>query len=43
MPKRVREDKLNEIRAPMSGLVRSVFCSENEIVSEGQELLIVGE
>ncbi|KAL1513319.1 hypothetical protein ABEB36_002741 [Hypothenemus hampei] len=41
MPKKMQHQQQNEICAPMSGVVKSVFCSVGESVQEGQELLIL--
>ncbi|KAH1002014.1 hypothetical protein HUJ04_005959 [Dendroctonus ponderosae] len=41
MPKKLHEDQVNEVRAPMSGLVKSVLCSEGDWVMKGQELLVI--
>ncbi|XP_050302612.1 propionyl-CoA carboxylase alpha chain, mitochondrial-like isoform X2 [Anthonomus grandis grandis] len=41
MPKKQEIKKLNEVKAPMSGLVKSVLCSVGDMVNESQELLVI--
>ncbi|XP_030762949.1 propionyl-CoA carboxylase alpha chain, mitochondrial-like isoform X2 [Sitophilus oryzae] len=41
IPKKTNNYKANKIKSPMSGLVKSVLCSEGDSVLDGQELCVL--
>lgn len=42
MPKKAKPDVSKLIKSPMPGLVKSVSCKIGDLVTENQELLIIG-
>lgn len=43
MPEKQKADVSKQVRSPMPGLVKSVSCSVGDLVSEGQELCVIGK
>lgn len=43
MPKKSKPDVSKLIKSPMPGLVKAVSCKPGDLVTENQELLIIGK
>lgn len=43
MPPKQKADVSKQVRSPMPGLVKSVCCKIGDLVSEGQELCVIGK
>lgn len=43
MPEKLAFDISKQIRSPMPGLVKAVNCNVGDMVSEGQDLCIIGK